>query len=484
MCFRMRKIFQNLLPLFILSTCVFAKPMPNAWIVQVADSADVNEVASRFTQAKGGHIAHRFRSAIHGFAIRGARPATITELRNIPGIKLVEPDLQIYAAAQSLPTGVDRIDIELNNVAKIDGIDERVDVDVVIIDTGIDTDHPDLNIFAGKNFTQGPGQTSKYEDFDGHGTHVAGIVGALDNDFGVVGVAPGARIWVAKVLKDNGPSFLSNIIKALEWVHENADQIEVANMSLSATGTSSSFRIAIQNCVSAGVVCVAAAGNESRDVYGPDGIFDTADDTIPAAYPEVVTISALIDTDGRPGGLGFATSAGPDDSIVDFSNYSSSVVASNPVTSTGGAIDLLLPGVFINSTYLNGGYAELSGTSMASPHAAGIIALYIATNGRANNASQVYAIRQALIDSAIDQIDPRGLSTLNDPDLNSERLGYYVFGDTNYDSLVTNEDIYLLFSGWLTDDPLFDLTPFGGDNIVNFKDYTTLTREIIQGSEP
>ena len=128
----MEKIIQKLLLILIFAASAFARPIPNAWIVQVADSADINEVASRFTHAKGGYIAHHFRSAIRGFAIRGALPATIAELHNIPGVKLVEPDLQIYTAAQSLPTGVDRIDIELNNIAKIDGIDERVDVDVVI----------------------------------------------------------------------------------------------------------------------------------------------------------------------------------------------------------------------------------------------------------------------------------------------------------------------------------------------------------------
>lgn len=467
----MKKMYKILLLLVLLSCNVFASPVPNAWIVQVDDAYDINDVSARFINARGGYVAHQFRSAIRGFAVRGTL-ASKAGGHKIAGVKLIEPDLNVYPAAQSIPTGVDRIDIEFNNIAKIDGIDERIDVDVAVVDTGADTDHPDLNIFAGQNFT--PGLSSDYEDGDGHGTHVAGTIAALDNDIGVVGIVPGARIWVAKVLKDSGPSRLSNTIAALDWIHSNASEIEVVNMSLSATGTSSTFRTAIQNCVSAGIVCVAAAGNDSLDVYGPDGIFNTIDDVVPAAYPEVATISALLDTDGQPGGLGFSTSAGPDDSIATFSNYSDSVVASNPVVSDGAAIDLLFPGAFINSTSLNGGYEELSGTSMASPHAAGLVALYIATNGRANNASEVYAIRQALIDSAIEQNDFRGLSTFNDQDLNSESIGYYILGDVNYDSLVNLNDFYLLLDNWLNNDSLYDLAPFGGDDIVNFEDYGLL----------
>lgn len=236
------------------------------------------------------------------------------------------------------------------------------------------------------------------EDDDGHGTHVAGIVGALDNDFGVVGVAPGARLWALKVLDENGEGSMADVIAAVDYVTANADKISVANLSLGGEGQLATLRMAIQNSIAQGVVYVAAAGNDGLDIYGNDNSFGTSDDFIPAAYPEVMTVSAMVDTDGRSGGLGVATWSGLDDQIADFSNYSTSVIAGNPVNSPGAAIDVAAPGVSIRSTLLGGGYGNMSGTSMAAPHMAGVAALYIAQHGRATDAAGVAAIRQAIID--------------------------------------------------------------------------------------
>jgi hypothetical protein len=208
----------------------------------------------------------------------------------------------------------------------------------------------------------------------------------LDNDIGVVGVAPGARLYAVKVLGKNGSGSLSNVIKGIDWVTQNAGtlKIKVANMSLGASGTDDGncgrsnndpLHTAICNSVAAGVTYVAAAGNSGVD----------AKNTIPAAYAEVITVSALADTDGHgpPSGLGGAgpvSSYGADDTFATFSNY-------------GPGVDLIAPGVNILSTYLNGGYATLSGTSMAAPHVAGAAALYIAQNPGASPQQ----VREALI---------------------------------------------------------------------------------------
>jgi subtilisin family serine protease len=406
-----------------------AKVIPNAYIVQVADAVDVHQAAAGAARFTGGNLGHIYTKALRGFAIRVPPGIKKADILAQPGVVLVEPDLEVTVCAQTLPTGVNRIDVDLNNTAKIDGIDERIDVDIAIIDTGIDTDHPDLYVVGGRHFYNGGSKNNKYDDDHGHGSHVAGIAAALDNNIGVVGVAPGARLWAVKVLDASGSGYLSDAIAGVDWVTGKANQIEVANMSIGATGTSDMFRTAIQHSVDAGIVYVVAAGNAvdnepPKDVYGDDGIFNTSDDFIPAAYPEVATISAMADSDGQPGGAGASTGYGDDDSFATFSNFSRSVVAGNPVTSPGAAIDLLMPGVNIYSTYKNGGYATMSGTSMASPHAAGLAALYIAVHGRATDAAGVYAIRQALIDGGVAQDSAKGLAHLNDRDANWENIGW------------------------------------------------------------
>lgn len=295
-------------------------------------------------------------------------------------VDYVEVDLPVSASAQTVPTGIRRIETDQNATAKIDGVDERVNVDIAIIDTGIDLDHPDLNVVASTDCTTGsvllPSCGSGGNDDNGHGSHVAGIAAAKDNGIGVVGVAPGARLHAVKVLDALGNGWVSGINAGVDWVTARASTIEVANMSLGGEGYSSSERTAITNAVNKGVVVVVAAGNEMRDVYGADLKLGTSDDTTPAAFPEAMPISALADFDGAPGGLTNRTisfidcTERYDDSFACFSNFSNAVVSTNPVTSPGKAIDLILPGVDIYSTYMNGGYDSVSGTSQASPHAA------------------------------------------------------------------------------------------------------------------
>ncbi|UCD80046.1 MAG: S8 family serine peptidase [Desulfobacterales bacterium] len=392
---------------------------PDRYIVRLRDyvqdpPAAAHDLARRHRFAVG----HVYRRVLRGFSARMPQ-AVARILERHPDVAYIEPDRKYYAIAQTLPTGVDRMD------AGPEFTSSDVDADIAIIDTGIDLTHPDLNVAGSTNCALFGGcLDGGGNDGHGHGTHVAGIAAAMNNDFGVVGVAPGARLWAVRVLDNNGSGWTSWIIAGIDWVTEHAGTIEVANMSLGGQGFSSAMREAIRESVAQGVVYIVAAGNNSQDVYGSDGRFGTSDDFVPAAYPEVAAISALADSDGNAGGMGPATSYGPDDSFATFSNFSRSVTAGNPVSSPGAAIDLLCPGVNIFSTYRNGQYATFSGTSMASPHAAGLAALYIAQNGRPADANGVYAVRQALIDAGIDQDVAEGLAVSSDPDKNPERLGY------------------------------------------------------------
>ncbi len=470
----------------------FSEAIPNRYIVQLDrthTARHIDNAAQAAQNATGGVIGHIYHHALRGFSIQLPPHVPVQRLENLPGVKRVEPDQTVYLFEQTTPTGVLRINAHRCPIANINGIDQRVDVGVAVIDTGIQPDHPDLNVVDGRNFagTNNPNGNNNWPDTDGHGTHVAGIIGALDNDFGVVGVAPGVRLWAVRVMEGQSGS-LSNVIAGINWVIPRAGQIAIINMSLGGEGSNSSLHTAVINAVNAGIVVVVAAGNESRDVYGPDGTFGTSDDTIPAAYPEVMTISALVDYDGAPGGTDNNTSWGPDDSFADFSNYSNHVVADNPVDSPGAAIDLMMPGVLIESTDIESDYSLKSGTSMAAPHAAGLVALYIAANGRPDDAAGVYALRQALIDSASAQDSPRGLAVQNDRDDFPEPIGYIIPADLNYDGRVDMQDLAILLDNWLSvnGDDVFcrrcDLA-LPSDGVINLPDIAEFAQHWLVGND-
>ncbi|MBI2502448.1 MAG: S8 family serine peptidase, partial [Candidatus Latescibacteria bacterium] len=323
----------------------------------------------------GGELV--YTHALKGFAFSGNADAVARDSR----VAYVEPDQVVAIVAQTTPTGVDRIDADLSAIANINGTDDRVNVDIAIIDTGIDPKHPDLYFYKGVTVA-GAGPAGG-KDNNGHGTHVAGTAAAKDNTIGVVGVAPGARLWSVKVLNGSGSGTISGVIAGVDYVTRNASQIEVANMSLGCECASASLDAAIANSVAAGVTYAVAAGNDGKD----------AATFSPANHPDVITVSAIVDTDGKGGGLGASTGYGADDTFASFSN-------------SGATIELAAPGVKILSTLRGGGYGEMSGTSMASPHAAGAAALYKATNPGAAPAD----VRVALIAAGTLQSDPNGFT--------------------------------------------------------------------------
>jgi subtilisin len=339
-----------------------------------AGSAEV--VARRHAGRFGARVTHVYRNALSGYSAT-LSPGGVAALRADPSVAAVVPDRTLRIQAQSLPTGIDRIDGELSSTISGNG-SGTVDVDVAVIDTGIGP-NPNLNIAGGVNCVGG----SSFADDNGHGTHVAGTVAAKDDNNLVVGVAPGARVWAVKVLNAQGSGTISQIICGIDWVTARAGTIEVANMSLggqsffgSFSGCTSSFdpmHPAICRSVQAGVTYAVAAGNSAAN----------ANSFIPATYNEVITTSALADFNGLPGGGAAATCrADQDDTFADFSNF-------------GADIDLIAPGVCITSTSNTNGLATFSGTSMASPHVAGAAALYKANNPGATPAQVKMALQNA-----------------------------------------------------------------------------------------
>jgi subtilisin len=350
--------------------------VPGAWIVTLDEGAAPERVADEHARQHGARVDHLYRYALNGYAARMSEQAAARVAQD-PRVASVERDQVVTAFAQSMPTGINRIDGRLTNTVSGNG-SGTVDVDVAVIDTGIDIDHPDLDVVGGKNCTTG----RSYDDGNGHGTHVAGTIAAKDDANGVVGVAPGARLWAVRVLNNQGSGTRSSIICGVDWVTGNKATIEVANMSLGGGGTEPSgagcgtgdtYHDSICRSVGAGVTYVVAAGNSGVD----------AATAVPAAYDEVITVSALADFNGVAGGAAAPTCrSDKDDTFADFSNY-------------GADVDLIAPGVCINSTWMGGGYNTISGTSMASPHVAGAAALIKAADPTATPAAVKTALQGA-----------------------------------------------------------------------------------------
>ena len=259
--------------LSMISLSVWAEPNFARYIVTLKDGSDSDALSQRLAKQAGGKRGYVYSSALNGFSIEMPR-AALNGLKNHPKVQFVEEDAIQNAIAQGTPEGIRRIFVD-EVIFDIDSTDDnRVDADVAILDTGIDIDHPDLNVVGGANCLQSRkrrGRTTYFcdantsaDDDQYHGTHVAGTVAALDNGVGVVGVAPGARLWAVKVLGSDGSGFTSGIIAGIDWVVAQGD-IEVMNLSLGGSGVSSAYQTAIDNAVASGVTVVVAAGNSAAD---------------------------------------------------------------------------------------------------------------------------------------------------------------------------------------------------------------------------
>ena len=324
----------------LLVPALAAAATPERYIVTF-DSADHAAAAKQIAKLGGTKVKDLW--IIDGAVFKLPSKAAAGKVRALAGVKTVELDVVQYAYKgkpvpvqpdETRPWGVDKIDAELVWVAPWNYLGK--DIKVGIIDTGIDMTHPDLrdNIQGGVSCVS---YTTSFNDDNGHGSHVAGTVAAVDNEIGVIGVAPEASLYGIKVLNRAGRGYTSDIIEGMEWaVREGMD---VINMSLGGSTPVEAYEIATNAVLDAGVVMVCSAGNSGPD-EGTVGY--------PAAYDGVIAVAA---TD------------------------SSDVVAS--FSSRGPEVDVAAPGVNIFSTTKSGGYATMSGTSMAAPHVTGTVALML-----------------------------------------------------------------------------------------------------------
>jgi len=343
---------------------VAAKGPPLGRYIVFTDSNIVNEAARQGVEEHGGLMLGEL-SIGNGLIVlipeRAVPPIVGTD-----GVAAVEPDPVMTAVKKPtnpgkkptptpqpqpneiLPWGVTRIDAE-----EVWDTFTGMGVDVAIIDSGIDKDHPDLeaNIGGGTNYVgKGPAWKRRvnpdaWDDDYGHGTHVAGTVAAVDNEIGYIGAAPAATLWAVKVLDKEGSGYLSDVAAAIVWAADNG--MEVANLSLGIAKealdlypeTKALLQGAVDYAYGAGLLLVAAAGNEYPGAHTV---------IYPARFESVIAVSA---TDWQ-------------DALASFS-------------STGPAVELAAPGVNVPSTLNDGLYATFSGTSMASPHVAGTAALVL-----------------------------------------------------------------------------------------------------------
>lgn len=384
--------------LLTMSACVPADDMFSG-IYFVKLEAEPAQVASIVTQIVGGlsqdaEILHIYDSASEGFSVRIPH-LLIGEIEMSPYVKAVyedtgrdyitpyDPDSIYEYGNGEVPPGIIRI-----GGPYIENVDLS-SIHVAVLDTGIDSNHPDLNVVAEKDIVgETTGDYSNGKDPNGHGTHVAGTIGALADGEGVAGVAPGVSLHAVRVLNGYGSGYYSDIVAGLEYVLENPE-IKVVNMSLGGPKSSETepLKEAIKRLEDAGVVVCIAAGNEAQNTKN----------VAPAAYNYGVIVSAY--------DVASSGSSISDRGFAWFSNY-------------GNAVDIAAPGVSINSTWPGGSYTHLDGTSMATPHVAGAVAAFLANSNEDWTAPE---IRELLIETG--ENDYRGQDDQHpEPLLDFEKL--------------------------------------------------------------
>jgi subtilisin family serine protease len=370
------------------------EPIRSQFIIWLNESVTTNSELVSQDYVLNGEIKFVFENP-PGFVINTNNGGQLSErdllskLSKDPRIFAINQDLNGRIASvkynnQTVPDSLERINANVINMTSeiLQGTSSSQsheldfsNVDIAILDTGVSLDHPDLNVYNNVSFIDG---ILTGDDDLGHGSHIAGIAAAKDNSMGVLGVAPGAKLWAIKVCDVNGNCPLSSQIKGLQYVNEHADEIDIVNLSIE-NPPSDKLDKTITESLSKGLIYVVAAGNSNINTSL----------TSPARIPGVIAVSAISDSDGECGGRGNSTIGGPDDYAATFSNY-------------GNSIDFAAPGVNVFSTYRGDGYAFDSGTSMAAPVVAGQAALYKSFKPNATSEEVI----SALLNSSIPHTTP------------------------------------------------------------------------------
>jgi subtilisin len=409
-------------------------PIPGQYIVVLKGGASGGSVAAEHARTAGAKVIQTYDAALHGYAAR-LSAAGLAEVRADPRVRTVVQDVTGKPLdAQILPTGINRVDADLSPAAQIAGNGTgTVNGDVAVYDTGIDTAHPDLTVAGGVNCL---GPVDQYNDGTisdafGHGTHVAGTIGAKDDGVGVVGVAPGVRLWSVRVENSLGVTTASAQLCGINWITQNAPSlgIKVVNSSQLLVGSTSDdgncgntngdvMHQAICASTQAGITWVFAAGNSTKDLQTTGG----------ANYDEALTVTAMADSNGTPN-VGStskfscksvfksntsSTYSGVDDTYASFSNWAT--------TAADQAHTVAAPGVCIYSTFKGQTYGDWAGTSMATPHVAGVVELCVVSGQCAGTpAETIQKVRGDAI--AYNQANP-GFGFKGDP-LHSPVSGRY-----------------------------------------------------------
>lgn len=286
-----------------------------------------------------------------------------------PTVATIEEDHTVNLRADTVDYGMGKLNIPFawSSAYKGKGIK------IGIMDSGADVNHADFKISGGKSFVKEADGYSGYDDYNGHGTHITGIIGGLHNNLGIKGIAPEARIYAIKVFNETGTSNTTDIISGLEWAIDN--DMDLVNMSLGFQEHMPAFEALAKVAQQKGVILVAAAGN--------DGTSDTTKDNVdyPARYDSVLAVSATNAKNER----------------AKFTKIDASNKTTTTYPSTGPSIDLVAPGENIVSTFPDNQYSYMSGTSMATPYATGVLALLMnAYPDKSPDEIRKYAIAHSL----------------------------------------------------------------------------------------